>query len=129
MRRGLAALASLVLAILGAGCESPTYDLSVNLRSDFAPGTEVTQAQTELVGRGNLMELPLDRTVRLFEGVRLADFSGLPKGTVTVRVSLLREDGSVAARTEVRVTLSADTIVTVVLGRACLNVVCPGPGD
>ncbi len=107
----------------------------VEVRTDLVPGFEVVAARTSL-HRGADTGPPLEmHGAGLTEGddalagVRVAELSGLPPGTYTLTVELLRPAGTVAARRRVAVDLRRDRSVTVLLTRDCGAVACPGSGD
>lgn len=113
-----------VLAIVFLlGC-TETHTLVVDLRTDYAPGAEIHEARTTLVG-GDLEQLePLALGDDLIGGRRIAELTALEAGRVRVRVELLDGARVVGAR-EMLVELDVDRAVTAVIGRACEGVSCP----
>lgn len=129
----LAVVVSVALLVLG--CEG-SRTLTVDLRTDFVGGVEFTAVQTDVL-EGPPDGPSVDREVLAafadptawFRGRRVAEVSGLSGEDYTVRVSLLRADGSTVAARLVRVTVRSSYALVVVITRDCQDVVCPGPGD
>lgn len=139
-RFGLIFVAVVVLVVGLAACGDDHASLHVVLVSDYAPGAEVTKAQTELRrgGAADAMQQRVlaraDRTLRagdsLARGLTIASLDGLADGTYTATVTLLSRTGDrVAGRPvtfEVRgESLSITTHITV----SCATVQCPAAGS
>lgn len=121
-----------ILLLLIAGCE-PEPLLLVSLRSDYAPGLEVTHARVD-VARSDDFAAPLasareDVSLRdsLVTPTRLAELT-VPSDVLFVRVTLERGEASIASRVVAVQTRDARAI-TVVMTRSCEGVRCPGAGD
>lgn len=125
-RVALAAVAWLVPA-----CTDDSVELSVDLRTDYVAGDEVATVRTELTTGGATMlsqEHPLARGTDLVAGARVAELTGLAPSSQTLRVRLLRPDGTTLATRNVRVVLRTSLAVTVIVTRNCDGVSCPGTG-
>lgn len=132
VRRVLLATTWLALACAG----SEPLELSVDLKTDYAPGIDFFAARVELLA----VELPEPEAMPLarvdslpdgdlLAGARVADLEGLDAGSRVVVVSLLDADRAIVASRRVRIELERDAAVTVLIGSLCADVTCPGPGD
>jgi hypothetical protein len=119
----------LVLGLLASGCScAGARGLAVDLKTDFVPGEEFGAVRTEVYA-GLFAEgaVPVSTAeafspvgVSFVAGRRVADFSGIDAGDVSVRVVLLDRMGAPMAEGVTRLTLrEGANIVTVVISRAC----------
>ena len=112
----------LLLALLLAGCAPTTVDLVVDLRTDFVPRVEWTNARVVFdgtdAGAHDAVEADYVR------GQRLAEILGVEAGRHELGVTLFDAAGAVLIEQRLVVTLGDDTALTVVLGRECADVVC-----
>jgi hypothetical protein len=113
-----------LVLVLGACTASP--DLHVEVRTDLVAGVEfaglrvrVTDASGAIVHQDDVLA-----EGAYFEAQRVAELSEVPTGDYDVTVELRGASGIVLART-LRVHLSSTTVVTVLLTRSCVDVVCP----
>lgn len=121
----------LSLAILLTACGDEGSALSVDLRTDFVPGIELGEVDVTL-----LSDDALDRVesfavrpdARLLSGVRVARFEELTPGSYTLRVRLFGAAGERLLERRVNVTVRGETVTTVPVTRACLNVTCEDAG-
>jgi len=125
----------MLLATLAlAGCSSETFDVLIDVRTDFAPGSEFDRVTVRLIRETG----PAGEAVRAtetsartgqdyFAGQRAAEFGALSADTYGLEIDLLRGSESVATRTVV-VRVGSDVGLVVVLTRACLGIVCPTSG-
>ncbi len=119
------------------GCPDDRAELIVEVRTDFVPGAEFTEARVELSltprlsGSQDLVDreamLVNDDDGAFLQGVRVAELTTDP-GTRWVFAELLAADGEVVARRAVQVEVTANMAIVVVLTRDCVNVECPAPG-
>lgn len=137
LRAALSAVraSSALLLALGAtgGCaSSPPPSLLVDVRTDLVPAVELDRVRTERLAPGSADPLEVHEVPAtegdFARGVRVAELSGLARGTHIVHVVLLLRDAVVLDRL-VLVTLDATRAVTVVLTRDCRGVTCPEPDD
>ncbi len=125
--------AATLLALALAGCAPQPLELSVDVRTDLAPGTAFTSVRVELTpDQGDPLE-PVVRSAGFSDpfdrGVRIADFSDLAHGTSRVRATLRDQSGADVLSRSVEVLLQEDYALTIVLSTACASRVCPGTGD
>jgi hypothetical protein len=106
------------------GCESEV-ELAVDLKTDLVPGAEF-DGFTATVD-GHAMDLFPFEPVGYLDGRRIAEAGGLATGTKEVRIALRRADTETVARTVI-VELDASRVISVVITRACVDVMCP-PAD
>lgn len=108
-------------------------ELSVDVRTDFAPGIEFDLVRTELESGGSVEAGAINSPEAIesfLRGRRVAEFDGLTSGNQQLEVSLIRaRDGTVVASRSVVLALSTSTAVTVILARSCGDIACPGAGD
>lgn len=128
MRITLASSLMLIALLSGCECNSQT-GINVDLRSNFVPGIEFDAVRTEVWGRDNRSpEVSTTTIVRwtdpVEDGVRVAEAPGLAPGSYTVSATLLRA-GSAIAQRSVIISFDVSTIVTVLVTRDCLHVICP----
>ncbi len=122
-----------MLAVALAGCAERPLELSVDVRTDLAPGTAFTSARVDLMpGQGEPFD-PVARGASAGDpydlGVRIADFAGVPRGPSRVRATLRDASGADVLTRAVDVVLEDDYALTIVLSAACTSRVCPGVGD
>lgn len=124
---------TLLLCALGLGCSSePLALLSIDLRSDYAPGSEIAQVVTRLeLGDGfeRHTNTDLSELVELSEGTRIATFDSLDVGSYRLHVDAFDGDGEVVASRLGVVEVRGDIALTIVFSRACLGRSCPEAGD
>lgn len=117
------------------GCEEPST-LTVDLRTDLVGGVEFTAVRTDVFAGpvtgsrlGGAERPAFAAGRRWFDGERVAELSSLSGGDYSVRVQLLRADGTTLAERTVRLAAPRSYALTVVITRTCADVVCPGPSD
>jgi alpha-tubulin suppressor-like RCC1 family protein len=118
----------LAVSLLFAGaCSDDGVSLLIELRTDLTPGVEFDAVLTEVEGgaRSEVVALP-DRD--FLAGYRVASFDGLTAGQSSLRLRLVREDGTEVATRRVVVEHESTTGVTVVVTRSCLSITCPASG-
>ena len=92
--------------------------------TDFLPGTEVASIRVAVVD-GPSTVYDVSGSEAFTEGTRVADFEALaPDAARTLTVSLLGADGSVLLERPVIADNRASLVVSVVLSRRCLDVMC-----
>ncbi len=122
--------ASLASAV---SCKSSGVALSVDLRTDYVAGTELSHIVTEVIPDGESARSS-DRSVSpgeaFVEGARVADFGDVPSGGVLVKVKVIGTDGNELVERLTRLSIKGDYALTVVVTRNCEGVTCPQPdGD
>ncbi len=130
----------LVALSFALGCAgAPPGALVVDIETDFVPGIEFRDVESELVAF--VGELPngvtlFERAQPAFEPeaestiLRVASFDALAPGDYLLLVRLRAVDGFQVAEARQLVTFSGrPTIVRLPLSRGCFGVFCPGPGD
>lgn len=114
-----------LVAIVLTGCSSG-LSLTVDLRTDLAPVTEITGVRTMLDGA------EIDHVPRLGEawlsGARVAEFTPVTPGAHVVVVSLY-SGARLVARRDVALTIATSYAVTVVITHSCASITCPQAGD
>ena len=121
--------AALVVFLLPVtGCTESPSTLLVDIRTELVANVEFDLVRTEVLsgeGSGRFVEHEYDAVEDYTGGARVAEIDALPRGAVTVRVTLLL-DGAEVIQRPVRVTLTAPLqAVTLLLPRDCLGVMCP----
>ncbi|HEY8426854.1 MAG TPA: hypothetical protein VIL20_00705 [Sandaracinaceae bacterium] len=119
--------------LLLAACDARPVELSVDVRTDLAPVTDFASVRVELhPGQGRTFD-PVTRPARsadrFFDGVRVADFTGVPLGASRVRAALLDAAGDEVLARNVDLTIDGDYALTVVLSASCVGRSCPGAGE
>ena len=111
--------------ILLSACGTDTVSLRVDLRTDLAPGAEITDVQLRISDARPVDEITHSMEIGgdYLAGVRVAVFEELSPGTYRVEVSA-RSHGAVIVERDVTVLARRDSAVTVVLTRSCREVVC-----
>jgi len=121
------------VASLACGSGGDGEELSVDVRTDFAPGAEFDLVVVELASgeRRETGALNSPEVVASFlEGRRVAEFDGIGRGGIDVTASLIRaSDATTIATRTVRVQIQSATAVTIVFTRNCAGVRCPGLDD
>ena len=106
--------------------------LSVDLRTDYVPGREISRVVTEVTAGGagaQSAEHAIAPTEKQYiEGARIADFGDLPSGSVSVKVKVLSPEGQPLVERVARLSISGDYALTIVVTRNCEGIVCPEPG-
>ncbi len=127
---------SVLVALLPlVGCSADPTDLSVDLRTDWAPGREFTSVRVRVEPPDGAPAIEPARfavvggvgaSERYFRGVRVAEVAGVP-ASFALRTTLFDADGMVVAERVMRVRAAADLAVTVVITqRTCAG--CPTTG-
>jgi hypothetical protein len=128
---------SLPLLLALVSCAPAQNGLTVDVRTDLAPGTDFASVQIEVATRpftsasamGMVQPHALVGGEDFLRGERVAELPTLAPGDYYVRVSLLDLHGvSVLGRTT-ELSLVARYSLTVILASACRGVVCPEAGD
>lgn len=104
-----------------AACASDGPSLSVDLRTDFIPGTEFDGVALS-VGDGESASFVVLQDQDFVRGVRVGRFDS-SAGTQTVTLELIRA-GAVLVERVATVTVAGDTVVQLVVSRDCRNVQC-----
>lgn len=124
----------LLILLSATACSSSGTTLIVDLRSDLDVGSEVNLVRAELFPRVSDDTRPiaprtsdLSLAMDLVEGVRIAEWSGVPTGQWVLLVQALDARGAPVGTRLVAVDVSGSTLgVTVVMTRDCAGVSCPG---
>lgn len=123
----------LLVCALAIGCASdPEALLSVDLRSDYIPGREIAQVSTRLELGGGFerrVTFDLDSVLELSTGTRIASFDAVEPGSYRLHVEAVDGDGATLASRFGVVEVRVDTVVTIVLSRACQDRSCPEMSD
>ncbi len=122
-----------LLVLASLGCDGGPTTLIVQVRTELLPGREMqaVRVTVEPAGGGAPIERITDATSATSwgAGVRVAEIEAVPSGRTRLRVSALDASGAVLVERPVRADLSGGIkVVTVLLTRDCLGVVCPDPG-
>jgi len=118
------------LLLFAASCSEGSYGLTIDVRSDLAPGVDITEVRTTLSSDVEVVRTALTPVAAgdpLAEGFRVAEFTDVPAGQYEVDVVGRGPSGSVSRRGIV--VLSADAALVYTLPSACVAIVCPGSGD
>lgn len=131
MWRGIVCVASVSLAI-GCGADEPTgIDLAVDVRTDAVPVVSFAAVRVERVDTDGTViersEVTVSPGDAYSEGVRIAEFHGLPEGGVGLHVALLDAAGGVRVVRKMQFYVDTTRVVLVVVGPSCGA--CPRPGD
>jgi len=124
----------LVLALLGvAGCEAGAGTVVVQVRTELLPEREFSEVRTRLrtADGGEVADVrgAAAAHVDWGMGVRVAEVPALPSGRYRATVSALGAGGEVRVERPVSLIVEDGTVVvTVLLTRDCVDVVCPDPG-
>ncbi len=120
-----------VILMLGWGCASPSPGvLIVDVKTDLVPGVDFDLA-TLSVDRGDRSRPAsfevgaLEPETAWFEGVRVAEVTGLPPGRNTTLDVVLSLAGVPIVRRTVLVRVSGTTAITILITRDCVGVGCP----
>lgn len=128
--------APVIVLLAGLGCAGGN-PLSVDVRSDLAPGVEVARFEVELYDGPPPagVPVPFDRVIAraadtddYLEGVRAAEFDDVEDGRRWVEVAAIDPDGRVLLRQPAEVLMAGRTARVVILDRQCVGVECPGAG-
>lgn len=124
------AFGCVVLGCSALGCASNGPTIIVDVITDFAPGAEFQAVRIRVIDGPELVTSALgSESDQYLRARRVATFdSDLSPGDVTVRVELLRPDGSVLASRSRSGTLTNILAVTAVFTRNCQGVRC-GAGE
>ncbi|MFT5356777.1 MAG: hypothetical protein ACI9KE_004003 [Polyangiales bacterium] len=116
------------LALTAFGCSSGGPTVIVDVVTDFSPGTEFQAVRAQVVGGPEVVTSAQENQSEQFlRAQRVATFdSDLSTGEITVRVELLRPDGSILASQSRSGTLTNILAVTAVFTRNCEGVRCGG---
>lgn len=112
-----------LLAILLTSCGGASYDLLVDLRTDFLPGAEVAVVETEVVGEdgaaGRQARYEVTGDEPFLEGARVAELSELEAGSYRLEVRLFAADERLLGIGRLIVSLEADTVSSLLVQRSC----------
>jgi hypothetical protein len=113
-----------------AGC-SDGVELSIDLKTDYAPGIEFASIDLVVVSAGDEVRDDVVATSRddFITGRRIAELGDIEAGMVTARVTLRNTDGDVVAERQTLIDLSVDYGLTVVITRSCEALLCPASSD
>ncbi|MFW6039869.1 MAG: S-layer homology domain-containing protein [Gemmatimonadota bacterium] len=129
-----AALAALLVSLTGCSGGSDLL-LTVDLRTDYEPGTEFGTVETELRPEGasedrtRIVRYTVAAGDDFLGGERIAETELDEAGSYVVTTTLRRADGRRLASRVTRVRVEESLALTVLLTRSCGGVSCPGPGD
>lgn len=121
-----------VLSLILAGCANDQAELIVNLRTDFVPNAEFTEARVTLT---SLSDNDATQTHRVrfsdyTRGERVATFRSVAPGNYGLRVELLAANGlRIGERTQIGTVAAGIASSTLVLSRLCRGVSCPDGAD
>ena len=128
MRNGSRVTRSIGMLLIVGACGSGDANLRVDLRTDYAPGVEVSRIEVDIEGLDEPLSAEVARDSTLVDGIRVGD-ADLSAGSHTLSTSLLDRNGSTIATQITQVRLDGDSGVTVLVTRDCAGVACPGAGD
>lgn len=124
--------AGFALFATASSCKNKGVALSVDVRTDYVPGREISNIVTEVTpdgGGAQSAEHPINAAEKQYiEGTRVADFSDLPTGFVSVKVKVLSPEGQPLVERVARLSINGDYALTMVITRNCEGIVCPEPG-
>jgi hypothetical protein len=118
-----------------SGCDGgDEARLIVEVRTDLAAGEEFARVHLEVGDPGSRPRVSRTRAVVAGEdyvaGVRLAELERVPHGQTEVEVTLVGGAGEAVARRTVLLEIEPGVrLLTVVIARGCVGVMCPGPAD
>jgi len=123
------ALGTILICLFALAC-SDTHSLTVDVRSDLAPGTDIIEVRTNLrrgaaVVASKIVPVGVDDPLGV--AFRAAEFLDVEQGDYIVEAIGRGPTGSV--RREAPVGLRSDEALLLLLPSACVGVVCPGSGD
>src|SRR5690606_25172595 len=125
--------AAMSCALLLVACNARPTELSVDVRTDLAPLTDFASVRVELFpGQGRDFDAVTREARsgdRFSEGVRIADFTGVPLGASRVRATLLDSAGAEVLARSVDVAIAGDYALTIVLSASCVGRACPGASE
>lgn len=125
--RVLASRCALPLAWLFAlGCAAAPLELSVDVRTDLAPGEDFVAVRVQLEGEPESVMLPAYAGDPYVRGVRVADYRRRAPGRLRVRAALIGGLGEEVLARRVEVSLQRSYALTVTLDGACRGRSCPG---
>jgi len=136
---GSVLLFSAAAAVAAPGCAAnPAAQLSVDLKTDYAPEIEFTEVRADLF-QGRLIPADDESGTRVLytprrehdflAGRRVAEFAGVPTGPYALRLRLVTPSGFIVAERTTTLDLSRDVTVTLIVSRSCRDVSCPRAGD
>ncbi len=125
--------AVILVSLLAAfGCGPEGKEVSVDLKTDLLPGPEFDRAllylNEEVVAEVSFSVGEFGATDAVRHGIRIADLEDVSIESHSLRVELQEEGRAVAAR-ELRVEVSEDLALIVVITRDCREAMCPGDGS
>lgn len=112
----------LAIALLVVGCASDGVRLSVDLRTDYAPGVEFDRVEVDIGGESETALV--GERQDFLHGERVADLrlaKGLQEGTVRLYTPL----GVLLAERGVSIMIDARFGTTITVDRSCEDVACP----
>ncbi|MGE0789209.1 MAG: hypothetical protein AB7S26_26280 [Sandaracinaceae bacterium] len=118
--------AVVVVSLLALGCQPSEARLFLDLRTDLVVGRELDSIEITLDDAPPL-EVMADPSADFLDGVRVAEWEGLPLGLHRVDIRLLAAGQEVLGR-GVAIDLERDAGFTISLTRDCRGVVCDDPG-
>jgi len=121
------------LALIAAsGCGEERYEITVDLRTDFEPNTEFDRVEAS-IEVGDVSRTADPRGVAAADdfitGERVATFGDLPPGQVRLVVTIRDTSGALVAERVSRLSIDANTGLTVLIARECGVTTCPGASD
>ncbi len=133
---GLAVLVLLLVLLGAASCAKGRVDLTVDVITDWKPGSDFTRIETEV------SRVPFDSAASseirqlsyavagaedFVHGVRVADVGEVGTGHRFVRVRLRDAAGVHIAGRTLEATLTRTFAATLLIARSCRDVACPAP--
>ena len=122
------------IALLGS-CNAGRHDLFVDIKTDLRIPSDFVAVELTVTRPGTTEPLA-NEVVAAFElegdllsGVRIGELLALEPGDYVVQVELRDSIGGLVIARSVAVNLQNDLVLTVVITRDCLGVVCPGTDD
>jgi hypothetical protein len=112
------------------GCSARPLELSVDIRTDLAPGADFDSVVVTLRPGQGAELAPVTTSVSAGDptvsGMRVAEFAGVPSGPSRARAALLDASGAEVLARSVDVILQEDFALTIVLTSDCIGRTCPG---
>jgi hypothetical protein len=123
-----------MLCILAlSACEAGPIELSVDVRTNLVAERDFDRVWIEVTpAQGSAfapVESAADADAPWREGVRIADFVGVPRGEVRVRVSLLDPSAAEVIGRTVEIPITSSYGLTIFLSADCVGHTCPGESE
>ncbi len=123
--------AAILLAALASCGGGDSQSLVVNLRTDFVPRVEFSEARVFIVHPDGREEVQSHTAANgdYARGRRVGLFENLSSGEFRARVELYAPDGRRVGQRSLAFSLNQFTNATVVITRSCAGIVCPNGDD